>query len=233
MLCLLNSAFTSLRVLAFALGVHPLVAYTELCRIVGQLSIFAQDRRPPAIPQYDHDDLAGIFYAVKRLIEQLIDMVRDYEYEQRFFIGTGLGMQVTLEPKWLNSDWQWYVGICKANLSEKECRDLLSPGQLDWKLGSSRQVEILFKHRAEGLQLIPLERAPRALPHSQDWIYYEVSRGNAAWKDVFETSTLAMRLKDTLIVNRDNLQGKDKMVVSYRGQNIPLQFALFAVPITR
>ena len=56
-------------------------------------------------------------------------------------------------------------------------------------------------------------------------------RGNAAWKDVFETSTLAMRLKDTLIVNRDNLQGKDTMVVTYRGQNIPLQFALFAVPV--
>ena len=231
MLHQLNSASCTLRVLAFALGVHPLVAYTELCRLVGQLSIFAGDRRPPAIPQYDHDDLAGIFYAVKRLIEQLIDMVRDYEYEQRFFIGSGLGMQVTLEPKWLNFDWQWYVGVCKKNLSERDCRDLFSPGQLDWKLGSSRQVEILFKHRAEGLQLVPLERSPRALPHSEDWIYYEVRRGNAAWKDVFETSTLAMRLKDTLIVNRDNLQGKDTMVVTYRGQNIPLQFALFAVPV--
>jgi type VI secretion system protein ImpJ len=233
MLSLLNSAHATLRVVAFAQGIHPLVAYTELCRIVGQLSIFASDRRTPSIPQYDHDDLGGIFHAVKKLIEQLIDLVQEFQFEQRFFVGSGLGMQVTLETKWLNSDWQWYVGVNKSNLSERECRDLLSPGQLDWKFGSSRQVEILFKHRAEGLQLVPMERTPRALPSSQEWIYYEIGRGNAAWKDVFETQSLAMRLKDTLIVNRDNLQGKDKMIVSYRGQNIPLQFALFAVPIAK
>jgi type VI secretion system protein ImpJ len=230
MLSVLNAAYTTLGVMGFALGQHPLLVYTELCRLVGQLSIFGSDRRPPEIPKYDHDDIAGIFYAVKKEIERLIGAVREYQYEQRYFVGTGLGMQVTLEPKWLNMDWQWYVGVHKGDLAEREGRDLLSPGQMDWKLGSSRQVEILFKHRAEGLQLMPLERAPRALPHSKDWIYYEVSRGNAAWKDVFETQTLAMRLKDTMIVNRDNLQGKDKMLVLYRGQNIPLQFALFAVP---
>ena len=81
--------------------------------------------------------------------------MRDYEFEQRYFVGVGMGMQVTLEPKWFNSDWQWYIGVNKGELSEQECRELLSPGQLDWKFGSSRQVEILFKHRAEGLRLNP------------------------------------------------------------------------------
>jgi type VI secretion system protein ImpJ len=246
MLSLLNAAYCTLGVLAFAQGVHPLVAYTELCRIVGQLSIFGSERRPPILPEafgkdkqlrgvppYDHDDLAGIFYYVKKQIELLIDAVRDYEYEQRWFIGAGLGMQITLEPKWLNADWQWYVGVFKGEITEQECREVLSPGQLDWKLGSSRQVEILFKHRAEGLHLIPLERAPRALPPSRDWIYFEVSRGNAAWKDVYETQTLAMRLKDTLIENRDMLQGQRKMIVSLRGKRHPLQFALFAVPVQK
>jgi type VI secretion system protein ImpJ len=186
--------------MAFAQGIHPLAAYTELARIVGQLSIFDRARRTADIPPYDHEDLARIF-------------------------------QVTLEPKWFNSDWFWYIGVNNTDLAEQECRELLSAGGLDWKFGSSRQVEILFKNRAQGLQLLPVDRAIRALPARRDWIYYEVDRKDSpAWRDVQETQTLAMRLKDTLIVNRDRLQGERRLVVSVRGKRVPLEFALFAVP---
>jgi type VI secretion system protein ImpJ len=231
MLSELNAAYNVLSIVAFAQGIHPLLAYTELCRICGQLSIFAPTRRAEAVPPYDHDNLHGIFKEIQLRIERLLNAVRDYEYEQRYFIGVGLGMQVTLEPKWFNSDWQWYIGVNKGELTPQEVRDLLSPGQLDWKLGSSRQVEILFKQRAPGLELRPLDRHPRALPAQQDWLYYEVNRGDTpAWRDVQTTQTLAMRLKDSLIVNLDRLQGERQMVISNRGRNIPLQFALFAVP---
>jgi type VI secretion system protein ImpJ len=233
MLAELNAAYATLGALAFALGVHPLVAYTELCRIVGQLSIFAPERRVPDIPHYDHDDLGRIFRYLKERIELLLNAIRDYEYEQRFFMGEGKGMRVTIESKWLGSDWQWFVGVSRGSLSEKECLAWLSPGALDWKLGSARQVDALFEHRAEGLQLTPLPQAPRALPPGRDWLYYEVSRQNAAWKDVLATQTLAMRLKDTLIVNRNELQGERKLVVLVGGKQAALQFALFAVPVRR
>jgi type VI secretion system protein ImpJ len=231
MLSQLNIAYSVLGVMAFAQGVHPLEAYTELCRVVGQLAIFGPARRPPEIPKYDHDDLARIFRYIKEQIELLLDSIRDYEYEQRFFIGEGKGMRVTIESKWLGADWQWFVGVMRGSLTEQECMTLLSPGELDWKLGSSQQVDSLFEYRAEGLRLAPLPQAPRALPPGRDWVYYEVSRDNAPWKDVLQTQTLAMRLKDTLIVNRSELQGKQKIVVSHRGKQVALQFALFAVPI--
>jgi type VI secretion system protein ImpJ len=194
MLAELNVAYATLGVLAFALGVHPLVAYTELCRIVGQLSIFGPERRPPEIPAYDHDDLARIFRYIKEQIELLLNAIRDYEYEQRFFVGEGKGMRVTIESKWLGSDWQWFVGVLRGALSEKECLTLLSPGELDWKLGSARQVDALFEYGAEGFHMTPLAQAPRALPPSRDWVYYEVNRQGSAWKDVLETQTLAMRM---------------------------------------
>ena len=60
---------------------------------------------------------------------------------------------------------------------------LLSPGVLDWKFGSSRQVENIFLRRSEGVQLRPLERTIRALPVRPDWIYYEVVQNDSpAWK---------------------------------------------------
>lgn len=230
MLAELNAASSALAVLAFAQSVHPLVAYTELARIVGQLSIFSETRRPEEIPPYDHEDLGRIFRLLRDRIERLINTVRDYEYEQRFFAGAGMGLQVTLEPKWFNSGWQWYIGVNKGDLTQQDCRELLSPGFLDWKLGSSRQVEILFKHRAEGLQLSPLDRPVRALPARPDWMYYEVPREGPAWRDVQETQTLAIRLRDSLIANLDRLQGERRLVVSARGRAVELQFALFAVP---
>jgi type VI secretion system protein ImpJ len=64
---------------------------------------------------------------------------------------------------------------------------------------------------------------------SRDWVYYEVGRNNTAWRDVQETQTLAMRLKDSLILNRDRLQGERSIDVSARGKKATLQFALFAV----
>ncbi|NQT36229.1 MAG: type VI secretion system baseplate subunit TssK [Planctomycetes bacterium] len=230
MLSQLNAASTALGVLAFASGVHPLLAYTELCRIVGQLSIFSPERRPPEIPHYDHDDLARIFRYVKERIASLLEQIRDYEYEQRFFVGEGRGMRISLESKWLGADWQWFVGVSRGMLPEQQCLALLSPGELDWKLGSARQVDQLFEYGAEGLHLTPLPQAPRALPPAGDWLYFEVNRDNTAWKEVMDTETLAMRLKDTLIVNRADLQGERKLVVSVGGKQVALQFALFAVP---
>ncbi len=231
MLGQLNVASARLGVLAFAQGVHPLVAYTELCSILGQLSIFGADRRIQELPRYDHDNLHGIFTEIRFRIEALINAVREYEYDQRFFVGVGMGMQVSLEPRWLNSDWQWFIGVNKGELSHQECRDLLSPGQLDWKFGSSRQVEFLFNQRAAGLLLAPVDRPIRALPARPDWIYFEVPRQDGpAWRDVQETQTLALRLRDSLIQNRDRLQGRQELVVSAFGRKVTLQFALFAVP---
>lgn len=231
MLSRLNEAHATLSVLAFTPGMHPFVVYMELCRIAGQLAIFSADRRSQEIPPYDHEDLARIFKQIRIQIEQSINSVRDYEFQQRFLTGVGLGMQATLEPRWFNSDWHWFIGVRMSDISPAECRELLSPGQLDWKFGSSNQVEMLFKNRMPGVELIPLDRPIRALPARSDWIYYEISKGDGvAWRDVQNTQTLAVRLKDSLILNLDRLQGEKTLVVSSRGRRVTLQFALFAVP---
>jgi type VI secretion system protein ImpJ len=233
MLTVLNAATAGLGDLVFLRGMHPFWVYQQLRQIVGSLSIFGPTRQTPEIPPYDHDELAKIFKWMKRQIEDLLRAVRDYEYEQRYFVGAGRGMQVTLEPKWLNPDWSWFVGVNRGNISEDECRTLLSAGNLDWKMGSSGQVDLLFKNRAPGVQLILLPQAPRALPSTGGWLYYQVTRGSPAWNDVQLTQTVAMRFKEELISNLDSLQGQRKLVVSARAKQAVLEFALFAVPVNQ
>ena len=93
---------------AFLEGVHPLPAYQELCRLVGQLSVFSPTRRPPAIPRYDHDDLGGCFYRLKNYLDDLLSIVPEPDYQERPFVGNGLRMQVSLERSWLDQKVQLY-----------------------------------------------------------------------------------------------------------------------------
>jgi len=227
----LNQAFSTLAVLTFAAGVHPLLAYTELCRIVGQLCFFDvdADRRPPEIPRYDHDDLGTIFRYIKEKIVLYLGKVVPPGYVKRDFTGAGLGMSVNLESSWFGNDWQWYVGVLRQNIDANDCVTLLTGNNLmNWKLGSATQVDDLFRLGMEGLKLVVLPQAPQPLP-SRNWLYFQVSRGNAAWQDVLRTQTLAMRLKSAMIDNQNELQGQKRIDVKYKNKKLSLQFALFAV----
>lgn len=230
MLMTANGGYGVLNCLTFAAGVHPFPAYSELCRLISLLSIFDSTRRPPEIPAYDHDDLGRIFRWAMQQIQRLLGASRVLEYEQRYFTGTDRGMQVAIDPKWLHSGWDWYVGVLPESITEQQCRELLRPGQLDWKMGSAQQVDLIFKHGIPGVEQVELDHPPRGLPAREGWVYYEVRREGNAFRDVLATQTLAMRFTESLISNLERLRGQQKLEVFAAGKRAVLQFALFAVP---
>ena len=223
----LNEAYALLNILAFAPGVHPFTAYYELCRLVGQLSIFGDTRRPPELPRYDHDDLGGCFYAVKKHLDFLLDRIVEPSYEQRPFQGAGMRMQVALEPKWLDSHYQMYVGV-KSRLPDEECKRLLERGGLDMKIGSSEQVDRIFKMGAVGLRFQHKPAPPRVLPAVQGLIYFEVSRGTEEWQNVQRSLTLAIRLNETRIAGP--VEGQRILTIkSAPSQTTTMEFTLYVV----
>lgn len=225
----LNEAYATLGVEVFAKGVHPFDAYLALAKVVGQLAIFEPTRRPPPIPAYDHDDLGTIFHWMLRQIKQYLDLKLDLSYFFRPFEGRGLGMQVTFDPQWLGTDFQWYVGVHFESITAAECRRLLAPNAINWKLGSLQKVEGLFQSGRPGLTLVPQEFPPKELP-ATNWIYFAVTRAGDAWQDVVSSQTLAMRYKDTLVDNRESLEGERTLVINLPPKKIQLEFGLFAVP---
>ena len=196
------------------------------------LAVFGDEPRQPDLPAYDHDDLARIFRYVRLQIETLISRVPERIYERQYFEGAGLGMQVQLQPHWFHSDWQWFVGVDKGSLTGEECRALLSPQLLDWKLASSDRVERIFTNAQPGLALVAEDRVPSAFPEDNNWIYYSVNRDSPEWANLQKSQTLAMRLRDSMIVNRDKLQGANDIIVRVGGRQATLRFALFALPNT-
>lgn len=226
----MNEAHALLGVLAFAQGIHPLHAYVELCRLVGQLAIFGATRRPPKLPAYDHDDLAGCFVQVKKLLDTLLDIVREPEYREREFLGAGLRMQVALEPAWLESTWQLFIGV-QSSLEPGECIRLLTkPGQLDMKLGSSDRVDTIFRMGEQGLRFAHTPRPPGALPTPPGMVYFQLNRDTASaeWQHVQKSLMLALRLNENLIAG--NVQGQRILTIKTAGQTNTLQFTLYVVP---
>lgn len=232
MLSKLHEARAVLRVIAFARGIHPRTAYTELCRVAGQLAIFEADRRLEELPVYDHDDLARVFRRVKEIVEAMLARVAVLEFEQRYFVGIGTAtLSAAVEPKWLQADWQCYVGVLRGDMSEEICHRLLTgDSHLDWKLGSTEEVDRLFRMGVPGLELFPVERPPRALPARSGWLYYRIGTENPAWRSVQATQSMGIRLRDSSILNPDELAGRRRVEVAYESQVGSLEFALFAIP---
>jgi type VI secretion system protein ImpJ len=225
----LNESYAALSIMAFAAGVHPFWAYLELCRLVGKLAIFDEvTRRPPDLPRYDHDDLGGCFYKVKQYIDALLDQGNELSYEERFFVGAGLRMQVALEAKWLEPGWQMFVGV-KSPLKAEECIRLLTRGVLQMKLASSDRVDEIFAMGMAGLRFAHAPQPPRALP--TELVYFQISRTSQPeeWGHVQRLLSLAIRLNEHLIAG--NIQGERTLAIRAGGSTpTTMQFTLYVVP---
>ncbi|WP_435020370.1 type VI secretion system baseplate subunit TssK [Tundrisphaera sp. TA3] len=226
----LNESYPTLGVLAFAEGVHPFAAYLELARLVGRLAIFGATRRPPDLPRYDHDDLGGCFFRAKQCVDALLDILVEPNYKEQPFVGAGMRMQVALEPAWLESVWQMYIGVRSPLPAEETIRLLTRPGQLDMKVGSSDRVDAIFRLGQAGLRFAHSPRPPRALPSSPDLIYFQVTRESeqAEWQNVQRSLTLAIRLNENLIAG--NIQGQRVLTIKAEGQVTTVEFTLYVAP---
>jgi len=226
----LNEAYALLGIMAFAQGVHPLPAYVELCRLVGQLAVFGTSRRTPDLPRYDHDDLGGCFHRVKNYIDALLDTIVEPGYKERPFRGAALRMQVSLEPSWLETVWQMYVGVQGTLTPEESIRLLTKQGLLDMKIGSSDRVDRIFQLGQAGLKFTHATLPPRALPSRPGLIYFQVDRDSHLdeWQHVRKELTLAIRLNETRVVG--SIEGQDVLTVrTPGGQTTTLQFTLYVV----
>lgn len=225
----LNEAMTYLGTLSDARGVHPLPAYLELCRLVGRLAVFGADPEPPLLPPYDHDDLGGCFYTVKKYIDDLLTRgTFELGYEEAPFIGAGLRMKVSMKPEWLAPAWQMFVGV-ESPLLTADCVQLLT-GRLNMKIGSFERVDEIFQRGLRGLAFASNARPPRALPESRTLTYFQINRESSLdeWENVQKSLTVAIRLNEKLVAG--NIQDQKVVTIRTEGATTTMQFTLYVVP---
>ncbi|MBI1832560.1 MAG: type VI secretion system baseplate subunit TssK [Planctomycetes bacterium] len=226
----LNEAATVLSVLNAAEGVHPLSAFLELSRLAGQLAIFGATRRTPPLPQYNHDDLGGCFGEMKQHLDALLDIVVEPDYKERPFIGAGSRMQVSLEPAWLDSSWQMFIGV-HSTMDTPQCVNLLTKaGHLDMKVGSSDRVDDLYRLGLTGLRFAPEPLPPGGLPKVPGQVYFRLKHDakNPEWANLKKSLLLAVRINESWIVG--SIQNQRRLTIKVSGRNVTMQFSLYVLP---
>jgi type VI secretion system protein ImpJ len=226
-----NEALAYLSNLAFVEGIHPLPAYLELCRMVGQLSIFHATRRPPDLPRYNHDDLGGCFHRIRNYLDELVDIAPEPDYEERDFIGRGLRMQVDIEPAWLDRTVPMYVGVMSPLDADQCAREL---ERLGTKIGSADRVEMIYRRRDVGLQFtqVPAGSVPQALPReagpSNSLTYFQINRElqQNEWQSIESSKTLAIRFKEDIIVGK--IEGEREVTLRL-SSDMTFRFTLYVL----
>lgn len=133
-LSVLNAASATFQAILFTQGLHPLLMYQELCRLLGQLSIFGETRRPIKVPGYDHDKIGPIYGIVINEIRRLLGDLGHVPFHKRDFKVEGKRLVVHLDPDWTIETTRMYIGVETNELSDAEC-DKLMREEWDWKLG--------------------------------------------------------------------------------------------------
>lgn len=225
----LNEGWALLSNLAFVPGIHPLPAYLEMCRLVGSLSLFGRGRRAAEIPQYDHDDLGGCFWALKRQLDALLDEVEEPSWIEQAFRGVALRMQVALQPAWLEPAYEMFIGV-RSSLNRDDCVRLLTRlDQLGMKLGSATRVDEIFSRGREGLRFQPCN-TPATLP-ADNVTYFQVEESpKMEWEDVRRSLSLAIRVRSDSQQVLGSIDGQERLTIRHAGQTVTLEFKLFVVP---
>ncbi len=230
----MNESYGELSCIAHASGVHPLVAYTTLCAIVGRLSIFGEKIAIDVddLPLYDHDNLQEIFRWAERRIRELINSVKEDECIQRPFKGAGKGMRVTLEPEWFDPEWEWYFGCQPINVTVDEIIPLFrkgTPNAIDWKLGSWDKVEEYLKQSIPCLDIGIIKQLPRALSNKRKWAFFKIRQEGEPWDSVRNSQTMGFRIPTHHIRNLESLNDSEKLHIAQHGKSYSMTFAIFAV----
>ena len=222
----INTALGYLMNLPFVQGIHPLTAYSELCRVVGLLAIFHAERRMPTkIPRYDHDDLGTCFRAIRESLD--ISEEQKRAYIKRPFVGAGLQMQVRLDREWLEPSWTFFIGV-ESKLSFTEVDRLLMQ-RLDMKVGNSEEVDTIYQYARAGVYLIPATDPPRDLPQNR-WTYWKVDRSSDAWQSVERTLNLGIRFNERQVEGKIDGEQNIQVLNADSGDLVGLAFSLYAMP---
>ncbi|MDE1948516.1 MAG: type VI secretion system baseplate subunit TssK, partial [Burkholderiales bacterium] len=171
---------------------HPERLYDLCLGLAGELSTFRDPRRPPAYPEYRHDDLAGCFRPLIADLRQSLSAVLEQtavpiELQERKH---GVRIALIGDVELLRS--AAFVLAVNAQMPGDALRARF-PTQV--KIGPAERLRDLVSLQLPGVTLRALPVAPRQIPFHAGFTYFELeTRGNELWKQLETSGGLAMHI---------------------------------------
>ena len=171
---------------------HPERLYDLCLGLAGELCTFREQRRPPAYPDYRHDDLAGCFRALMADLRQSLSMVLEQtavpiDLQERKH---GIRVAIIGDVELLRS--AMFILAVNAQMPSEALR-MRFPTQV--KIGPAERIRDLVGLQLPGVTLRALPVAPRQIPYHAGFTYFELeTRGNELWKQLESSGGLAMHI---------------------------------------
>ena len=172
--------------------IHSERLYSTLLELGGDLSTFTRDpRRPVEYPVYDHDDPQACFTPLIADLRRSLSMVLEQtaipiELHERAY-----GVRVAIMPPVEVQRSATFVLAVAADVPADTVRARF-PTQV--KIGPVEKIRDLVNLHLPGVTLRPLPVAPRAIPYSAGFNYFELDTKNELWRQLETSGGLAMHI---------------------------------------
>lgn len=171
--------------------VHPETAYCVLASLVGALCTFSADRRPTAVPPYEHHNLTATFAELDR---QLRDLPQNIVPESC----VGIPLQRRGPDEWVGQVQDeslferadFYLALTGASSPDKFIRE--APFKV--KITSPAQLEAIRTYNVRGVVLTHVPVPPNEIPQRAGCHYYVLSKEGKHWEAARDARTIALSI---------------------------------------
>lgn len=163
-------------------GVHPEEFYRLALEIAGEVATFTtNERRPPALPPYQHDDLRLSFLPLMAELRRSFTTVIDPRAVSIRLVDKTRGYHagVITDRKLIGN--AYFVLMVAAQMPADSLR---RRAQTSIKIGPPNSIQNLVAMQTPGVRLTPQPVPPRALPFYPGYIYFELDSQSEFWADV-------------------------------------------------
>ncbi|MEB4591278.1 type VI secretion system baseplate subunit TssK [Candidatus Thiothrix sp. Deng01] len=173
-------------------ALHPEDFYRLTLLLAGELATFTrQERRPPALPDYRHDDLDASFRPVMEEIRRAFSTVVEKKALRLEIVKHQYGVWVArIEDKTLLTAAS-FVLASKADLAPEKLRQTF-PRQTT--VSTVEKIANLVNAHLPGIELYPMQVAPPQIPYHVGFTYFEIDTRDAAWKQLESSGGLAVHI---------------------------------------
>jgi len=178
--------------LANVKGLHPVQLFQEVIQIAGEFATFVSDnKRPPQLPLYLHDDLQATFAPVMGSMRQSLSMVYEQSAIALPLVEKKYGIRVAqITDRTLLASAAFIIAV-RADVAENTIRTQF-PAQI--KIGPVERIRQLVNAAMPGIAIKPLSTVPRQIPYRAGYSYFEMERGSDFWKELTHSGGFALHI---------------------------------------
>jgi type VI secretion system protein ImpJ len=192
LLQLLNRWQPELRHLSRLDRVHPERLYTAFLSFAGELATFTRaDRRPTSFPDYDHEALELCFKPVVEALRAGLstEFTRSAVQLELKQLQPG-AYASTITDRTLYDQGRFYLAVATRRPAEDVRRSMPSVV----KIGSVAKMQQLVQSALPGVPLTPVAAPPSQIRVMPNYIYFELDRSSADWRDFATAPALGLHI---------------------------------------